>query len=286
MITNYKKTGDIMQQSTLEGIRSEIRQDLFNLTVSHFEKDPSGKQKLLNYLAWRDNLLLYDKYRSDLKIRELLTLIKPFQDIEDHFVPELSRPELFSDSENSFNFSEDKKIQAYLTVLDGMKDLKDKSNLLSNLIIITSFAVAVVGIALVVGVSIPALPILTPAIGIGLILAAVIGALVVLGQRASQNNVFNSWMQGLGKGTSDRVTNIKDALVDFAQEYERLPDNVKEYRSFASGGAIPLDGSSKHDIPKAVASGTMSSKKGELTPGVKPSGQKDDAQPDESLGLK
>lgn len=270
-------------KSVLEGIRSEIRQDLFNLTVSELKKDQCGQQKLLKYI---DKAALYDQYRRDLDIRGLLTLIKAFQDIEDLLVPELLRPELFSDSGNSFNFSEYKKIQAYLIVLDGIKDLKDKSNLLSNLIIITSFAVAVVGIALVVGVSIPALPILTPAIGIGLILAAVIGALVVLGQRASQNNVFSSWMQGLGKGTSNRVTNIKDALVDFAQEHKRLPNNVKEYRSFASGGAIPLDGSSKHDIPKAVASDTMSSKEGALTPGVKPSTQQDDTQPGQSSELK
>tara|TARA_B110000459_G_scaffold202878_1_gene257219 strand:- start:1691 stop:2539 length:849 start_codon:yes stop_codon:yes gene_type:complete len=266
-------------KSVLEGIRSEIRQNLFNLTVSDLEKDPGGRQKLLNYI---DNAALYDQYRSDLDIRGLLTLIKAFQDIEDRLVPELSRPELSSDSENSFNFSEDKKIQAYLTVLDGIKDLKDKSNLLSNLIIITSFAVAVVGITLVVGVSIPALPILTPAIGIGLILAAVIGALVVLGQRSSQNNIFSSWMQGLGKGTSDRVTNIKDTLVDFAQEYKRLPNTVNEYRSFASGGAIPLNGS-----PKAAASANIYSKEGTaLAPGARPSTQEDDGQLGQSSGLK
>ena len=265
-------------KSVLEGIRSETRQDLFNLTVAVLEEDPKGQERLIEFLQkTSDADTLFASYTDD--IRGLLASCNAYEDIEVSLVPGL-----FSNDEDLVQCSEDKqlKIHACLTVLDGIKDLKDKSNLLSNLIIITSFAVAVVGITLVVGVSIPALPILTPAIGIGLILAAVIGALVVLAQRSSQNNIFSSWMQGLGKGTSDRVTNIKDALVDFAQEYKRLPYTVNEYRSFASGGAIPLNGS-----PKAAASANISIKEGAaLAPGARPSTKNDDAQPDESLGLK
>jgi hypothetical protein len=247
-------------KSVLEGIRSETRQDLFNLTVAVLEEDPKGQERLIEFLQkTSDADTLFASYTDD--IRGLLASCNAYEDIEVSLVPGL-----FSNDEDLVQCSEDKqlKIHACLTVLDGIKDLKDKSNLLSNLIIITSFAVAAVGIALVVGVSIPALPILTPAIGIGLILAAVIGTLVVLGQRASQNNVFSSWMQGFGKGTSDTVTKRKEALLDFAEDKERMPSTVKEYKEFASGGALSLDVS-----PKA-ASAHRASKEGSLASGLPP----------------